>query len=56
MGQFHSFRPTSIESLSNWINEKTGIQLASKVRFYQGLPVHAFGRLAAAILLLALKP
>ncbi|MCS4222785.1 hypothetical protein GGP47_002221 [Salinibacter ruber] len=45
-----------IESLFNWINEKTGIQRASKVRSYQGLLVHAFGRLAAAILLLALNP
>lgn len=44
-----------IESLFNWINEKTGIQRASKVRSYQGLLVHAFGRLAAAILLLALN-
>jgi len=45
-----------IESLFNWINEKTGIQQASKVRSYQGLLVHAFGRLAAAMLLLALNP
>jgi len=44
-----------IESLFSWINEKTGIQRASKVRSYQGLLVHAFGRLAAAILLLALN-
>ncbi|MCS3830049.1 hypothetical protein GGP91_002135 [Salinibacter ruber] len=45
-----------IESLFNWINEKTGIQRASKVRSYQGLLVHVFGRLAAAMLLLALNP
>jgi hypothetical protein len=45
-----------IESLFSWINEKTGIQQASKVRSYQGLLVHAFGRLAAAMLLLALNP
>jgi hypothetical protein len=45
-----------IESLFNWINEKTGIQRASKVRSYQGLLVHAFGRLAAAMLILALNP
>jgi hypothetical protein len=45
-----------IESLFNWIDEKTGIQRASKVRSYQGLLVHAFGRLAAAMLLLALNP
>jgi hypothetical protein len=42
-----------IESLFNWIDEKTGIQCASKVRSYQGLMVHVFGRLAAAMLLLA---
>lgn len=42
-----------IESLFNWIEEKTGIQRASKVRSYQGLMVHVFGRLAAAMLLLA---
>lgn len=45
-----------IESLFNWIDEKTGIQDASKVRSYQGLLVHAFGRLAAAMLILALNP
>jgi len=45
-----------IESLFNWINEKTSIQKASKVRSYRGLLVHAFGRLAAAMLLLALNP
>jgi len=45
-----------IESLFNWINEKTGIQQASKVRSYRGLLVHAFGRLAAAMLLLTLNP
>ena len=44
-----------IESLFNWIDEKTGIQRASKVRSYQGLLVHAFGRLAAAMLLLTLN-
>ena len=42
-----------IESLFNWIDEKTGIQCASKVRYYRGLLVHVFGRLAAAMLLLA---
>ena len=45
-----------IESLFNWIDEKTGIQRASKVRSYQGLLVHVFGRLAAAMLILALNP
>lgn len=38
-----------IESLFNWFNEKTGIQLASKVRSYKGLMVHVFGRLAVAL-------
>jgi len=38
-----------IESFFNWINEKTGIQIASKVRSYKGLMVHVFGKLAAAL-------
>ncbi len=38
-----------IESLFNWIEEKTGIEMASKVRSSQGLLVHVFGRLAAAM-------
>lgn len=38
-----------IESIFNWIEEKTGIEMASKVRSYQGLLVHVFGRLAAAM-------
>jgi hypothetical protein len=42
-----------IESLFNWIQEKTKIQIASKVRSYKGLIVHVFGRLAAALFLLA---
>jgi hypothetical protein len=42
-----------IESLFNWINEHTLIQNASKVRSEKGLIVHVFGRLAAALLLLA---
>lgn len=41
-----------IESFFNWIHEKTGIQMASKVRSYNGLMVHTFGRLAAAFLIL----
>jgi len=35
-----------IESLFNWIQEKTDIQVASKVRSSKGLMVHIFGRLA----------
>jgi len=42
-----------IESLFNWIQEKTNIQIASKVRSSKGLMVHVFGRLAAALFLLA---
>lgn len=47
-----------IESFFNWIQEKTGLQIASKVRSYEGLIVHTFGRLAAALLMLlsTLKP
>ncbi|MCP4570703.1 MAG: transposase [FCB group bacterium] len=41
-----------IESLFNWIEEKTGIQTASKVRSTQGLLVHVFGKPAAAMLML----
>jgi hypothetical protein len=41
-----------IESLFNWINEKTGLQNASKVRSSRGLYVHVFGRLTAALLML----
>lgn len=38
---------------AKWIEEKTGIQTACKVRSYNGLLVHIFGRLAAACFLLA---
>lgn len=38
-----------IESLFNWLNEKTGIQNASKVRATSGLIVHVFGALATAL-------
>ena len=41
-----------IESLLNWIDEKTGIKTASKARSTQGLLVHVYGKLAAAMLLL----
>jgi hypothetical protein len=44
-----------MESLLGWIDERTGIQRASKVRSYRGLLVHAFGRLATAMLLPALN-
>ena len=42
--------------VSSWLEEKTGIEVASKVRSYKGLMVHVFGRLAAAMALLAFNP
>ncbi|MBF0208164.1 MAG: hypothetical protein HQK53_14900, partial [Oligoflexia bacterium] len=47
-----SRRRQPIESLINWINEKTGIQIASKVRSTKGLNLHFFGRLAAAVMMM----
>jgi len=41
-----------IESLFNWINEKTHIQKASKVRSADGLMLHCWGKLAVAFFLL----
>lgn len=41
-----------IESFFNWLQEKTGIQVASKVRSYKGLLVHVFGRFTAAVFML----
>ncbi len=41
-----------IESLFNWINEKTNIQTASKVRSSNGLMLHCFGKLAVAFFFL----
>lgn len=45
-----------IESLFAWLQQKTQIQNASRVRSTSGLWVHAFGRLAAALLPLCLNP
>lgn len=42
-----------IESLFNWLIEHTDIQKASKVRSLNGLIVHVFGRIAAALTLWA---
>jgi hypothetical protein len=39
-----------IESLFNWINEKTGLQNAAKIRATKGLMVHIFGALATVLL------
>lgn len=41
-----------IESLFNWIDEKTQIQAASKVRSADGLMIHCWGKLAVAFFLL----
>ncbi len=41
-----------IESLFNWINEKTEIQKASKVRSTNGLLAHCWGKLVVAFYLL----
>jgi hypothetical protein len=41
-----------IESLFNWINEKTQIQTASKVRSADALMIHCWGKLAVAFFLL----
>ena len=41
-----------IESFFNWLNEKTKIQEAQKVRSKNGLYVHVFGKIAAALLYL----
>jgi hypothetical protein len=44
-----------IESFFNWLEEKTKIQMASKVRSFNGLMVHVFGRMAAAFFMLVNK-
>lgn len=41
-----------IESLFNWINEKTHLQTASKVRSANALMIHCWGKLAVAFYLL----
>lgn len=44
-----------IEAFFSWLEEKTGIQMASKVRSLNGLLVHVYGRLAAAMYMLTLN-
>jgi len=41
-----------VESFFNWLNEKTEIQDAQKVRSTNGLAVHVFGKIAAAFIYL----
>ncbi|MFV0539688.1 MAG: hypothetical protein ACK5MZ_00420 [Aestuariibaculum sp.] len=43
-----------IEAIFNWLIEKADIQKASKVRSTKGLISHAFERLAAAFIALAI--
>ena len=38
-----------VESFFNWLNARTGIQSASKVRSLSGLLIHIFGRVAVAL-------
>ena len=45
-----------IESLFNWLIEKTDIQRASKVRSTKGLLVHVFGKIASAYISLIFFP
>jgi hypothetical protein len=45
-----------IESFFNWLNELHGLQNASKVRSNQGLIVHIFGKVAAALALWVFNP
>lgn len=41
-----------IEALFNWLNEKTDIQRAMKVRFTSGLLVHTMEKIAIALITL----
>lgn len=54
--RFVSSMRQPIESLFNWMIERTGIQNASKVRSTNGLIVHCYGKLAVACLLLVFYP
>jgi hypothetical protein len=45
-----------VEAFFHWLNEKTAIQSASKVRSEKGLWVHCFGRLTAALFILVFNP
>lgn len=50
--RFVSAMRQPIESMFNWLVEKTGIQNAAKVRSSEGLRVHCYGKLTAAFYLL----
>lgn len=50
--RFVSMIRQPLESLFNWLIQKTDLQNASRVRSSQGLKVHCYGKLAVACLLL----
>ena len=50
--RFVSAMRQPIESIFNWLVEKTGLQNAAKVRSSEGLRVHCYGKLTAAFYLL----
>lgn len=54
--RFVSAMRQPIESFFNWLNEKTQIQNASKVRSSDGLLVHCYGKLTLAFFLLCFYP
>ncbi len=54
--RFVSAMRQPIESLFNWIIEKTDIQNGSKIRSREGLLVHCYGKLAASLFILCFNP
>ena len=54
--RFVSSMRQPIESLFNWIIEKTDIQNGSKIRSGEGLFVHCYGKLAASLFILCFNP
>ena len=54
--RFVSAMRQPIESLFNWLLDKTDIQNAAKVRSSEGLLVHCYGKLTAAFYLLCFNP
>lgn len=54
--RFVSTMRQPVESIFNWLIQKTGIQTASKVRSSDGLKVHCYGKLTVAFYLLCFYP
>jgi hypothetical protein len=54
--RFVSAMRQPIESLFNWIIEKTDIQNGSKIRSGDGLFIHCYGKLAASLFILCFNP